>query len=244
MKRRLWLRMVVLACLSAAVTGCGKRAVVDAVDAGGLAVEKPGPHTGSGPAPGGGEPFAFPRDPGGVLLSKLLPPENTTSGPGDRRTQPTTRPTPRFMELQSGPAAVPPAPGLVPALPQKPYGIGLRPRVVTEEFSPDPAEAVGLPRPIVLATTERTRVDSPNPNEHLQLPILAQAVVDRVSLDDATIDASTSLVLAARMPQRSVMVPFLRVAIPDPFEYRRPLTLSLPPEPTEPLSGSPQLPQK
>jgi hypothetical protein len=242
MRQLRWL-MAVLACLGALATGCGRRAVVDAVVDDGLAtVVKADQHKGPEPAPAAGEPFAFPRDPAGVLLSKRLHPENTLSGPGDRRTEPVPRPTPRFLEVQPGPSAVPPAPGLVPPLPQKAYGLGQRPHLVTEELPPNPVEAVALPQPIVLATTARTRVEAPDVNAPPRLPILAQAISERASLDDATSDASMNFVLAAAMPQRGVMVPFLRLSIPDPYENRRPLTLSLPPEPTDPMLGSPRLP--
>jgi hypothetical protein len=37
-----------------------------------------------------------------------------------------------------------------------------------------------------------------------------------------TTEASTAAVLAAPLPNRTLMTPFVRVAIPDPFENRKP----------------------
>ena len=75
-------------------------------------------------------------------------------------------------------------------------------------------------------------------NQPPPLPILAQPTADRASLDDPTVDASTVAALAAAMPQRTKPVPYVRVTLPDPFDNRRPLTLTAPAEDDRPRTGT------
>jgi hypothetical protein len=75
------------------------------------------------------------------------------------------------------------------------------------------------------------------------LPILARPVSDRASLEDPTGDASTAAALAATLPRRVIPAPFLRLSLPEPFEFRRPLTLAVPAEATDPRTSTPQTPK-
>jgi hypothetical protein len=59
------------------------------------------------------------------------------------------------------------------------------------------------------------------------LPLLASLVRDRVSLDDATMDASTKAVLTAPQRRRATPIPFVRVSVPEPYEHRQAMPLSL-----------------
>jgi hypothetical protein len=132
---------------------------------------------------------------------------------------------------------------LVPAPPPKADRVALRPTLVTEELPPTPLAAVSVPEPVRMATTQGARADSIDVHQLPPLPVLAQSVQERATLDDVTADVSTVMVLSARMPLRLAPAPFVRLAIPDPFENRRPLTLLVPPEPGSPLTGSPQVPR-
>jgi hypothetical protein len=100
-----------------------------------------------------------------------------------------------------------------------------------------------MPEAVVLATTARARADSIDVHQLTPLPVLAQAVPERATLDDVTADVSTTMVLSAAMPQRMASVPFVRLSIPDPFENRTSVTLVVPPEPSDPITGPPRVPR-
>jgi hypothetical protein len=227
----------------AAAAGCGRQAVV-APAAADLALERPLDAPEGQPkedAPGG--EFAFPGDAGGALLAKLLPPSDKAGGPGERARQPVPRPASRAFEATARPLPSFRAAAVVPPLPAKVKGVALLPRLVSEETLEAPRERLALPAEIVLPAMERVRVPSPDANEPVSLPILARPVTDRVSLEDPTADASTAAALAATLPRRIIPAPFLRLSLPEPFEYRRPLTLAIPAESTEPLTSTPQTPK-
>jgi hypothetical protein len=223
-----------------AVSGCGRQAVVAPVTdlVSDRNPDAPGPRP-KDEEPAGG--FAFPRDAGGSLLAKVLPPADRTVGPGDRTTQPVPRPAPPNKATFE---PLPPAraQNVAPPLPAK-ARVAPLPRLVSEETLEVPRERVALPAEASLPAAERVRVPSPDINEPVALPVLAQPVPDRVSLEDPTGDASTAAALAATLPQRVIPAPFLRLALPEPFEYRRPLTLATPAEMGEPRTGTPQTPK-
>jgi hypothetical protein len=120
----------------------------------------------------------------------------------------------------------------------------LVPRLVSEETLDAPRESVALPEVRPLPAGERLHVASVDVNELPPLPILASPVLDRASLDDATVEASTAAALSAPLPPRAGPAPFVRLAIPDPYENRRPLTGALPGETTEPVTATPQTPKR
>ncbi len=222
-------------------SGCGRQAVVAPAAVEIVADRNPD-------APGArpqdeesGGSFAFPRDAAGTLLAKLLPPD-TSAGSGDRTTQPAPRrATPRF-EAPSD--ALPPArAAVVPPLAVKGKGAPLLPRLVSEEALDVPRERVALPAETSLPATERVREPSRDVNAPVALPVLAQPVPDRASLEDPTGDVSTAAALAATLPQRVIPAPFLRLSLPEPFEFRRPLMVAAPAETADPRTSTPQTPK-
>jgi hypothetical protein len=127
--------------------------------------------------------------------------------------------------------------------PPKDKAAVLRPRLVSEEELAVPRERLALPADTTLPALDRAREPSPDVNVPVALPILAQPVPDRASLDDPTGDGSTAAALAATLPQRVIPAPFLRLTLPDPFEFRRPLTLAAPVETADPRTSTPQTPR-
>lgn len=67
----------------------------------------------------------------------------------------------------------------------------------------------------------RIRAPSPDVNQFIPLPILAQPISDRASLDDPTRDASTAAATAAPIPSRTRKAPFVKRTLPDPYDHRR-----------------------
>ncbi len=231
-----------VAGLVLALAGCSRSAVVAVPESVAELAPERNPDTTGDKAEGSGDLFPFPHDAGGALLAKLLPPE-PTAGREERTTRPRPRPAPRSLEVRSDPLPPPPARGLVPALPAQGKRPPLRPHLLIEEGLVGASERVALPEEAVLPAGERFRVPSPDVNESVALPILAQPVPDRASLDDPTGDASTAAVLAAVLPPRVTPAPFLRLTVPDPYEFRRPLTLAATPETTHPHASTPQTPR-
>jgi hypothetical protein len=149
----------------------------------------------------------------------------------------------RSLEVTAAPVLPQRGTGMVPPLPPKGKGFSLLPRLVTEEAMDEARERVMLPEETSLPTVDRARVPSPNVHEPVALPILALPVPDRASLDDPTGDASTEAALAATLPQRVTPAPFLRLTVPDPYEFRRPLVLAGQPEAAVPHTSTPQTPK-
>jgi hypothetical protein len=76
------------------------------------------------------------------------------------------------------------------------------------------------------------------------VPVLAEVVPDRASLDSPTAEASAALAVAAPIAPRVKPAPFLRLSLPDPFENAQAVRLRVPPaeEPAPPglPSGPPR----
>jgi hypothetical protein len=237
-----WWWAVGTAGVLSALAGCGRQAVV--APPAGLAADRasePQEAQPKGEEPGG--TFAFPPDAGGALLAKLLPPSETAGGPGERKAQPVYRPAQRAFKVPLGQPPPFRAAAVVSPLPAKTKRAALLPRLVSEETLDVPRERVALPTEVVLPAMERLRVPSPDANEPVALPILARPVSDRASLEDPTGDASAAAALAATLPRRVIPTPFLRLTLPEPFAFRRPLTLPTPPETTDPRTSTPQTPK-
>lgn len=75
------------------------------------------------------------------------------------------------------------------------------------------------------------------------LPILATPVGDRTSLADPTAEASSAAALAAPLPRRAAPAPYVRLALPDPYENRRPLCLPVTDEDPTPVAAAPTPPR-
>lgn len=91
--------------------------------------------------------------------------------------------------------------------------------------------------------TGRIRAPSPDVNQPLPLPILAQPISDRASLDDPTRDASIAAATSARIPPRTRKAPFIKGTLPDPYDHRR-MDVPAPEESMDFPLGSPQAPRR
>lgn len=188
------------------------------------------------------EGFQFPGDRGGALLAKVLPPTVPEALRNERRTTPKRTPAPPSLESPTVP--LPPAVTMLPSAQLGPKRPLLQPRLVLEEALGDPLELV-VPQVQTFVAGNRVKLPSVDLNEPPPLPLLTQqAIPDRASLEDATVETSTSAALAAPLPQRTEMAPFQRLTIPDPYENRRPLPPeSMPAESNEPPVSAPQTPR-
>jgi hypothetical protein len=169
-------------------------------------------------------PFRFPEDGGGRLLAKVLPPKDAEPA----RLQPISPLPPRpsapsatsaYEKLPALP--LPPASTALPRLPGETRVVSLHPTLVLDETLGALPEAPALPQAPSLPQRRRVRVPSLDVNEPIPLPILAQPVSDRVSLDDPTLDASAAAAIAAPIPPRTSKAPFLKLTLPDPYDRRR-----------------------
>lgn len=186
------------------------------------------------------EPFRFPDDAGGVVLARVLPPANSkkplpgrTAGP--RRTPPSRR-------LMAPDAPPPPTTFGSKRLAILPKREPLRPRLVHEETL-DESPALTLPYRVALPAGDRVRTPTTDLRQPLPLPTLAEPVVDRASMEDPTAEVSTAAVLSASMPLRTRPAPFLRLMLPDPYEFRQPLTVAVPADNPSPPIATPRKPQ-
>ena len=87
------------------------------------------------------------------------------------------------------------------------------------------------------------RAPSPDGNQPIPLPILAQPISERASLDDPTRDASTAAATAATIPPRTRKAPFVKQTLPDPYDHRR-TEVPAPEESKDFPLGSPQPPPR
>jgi hypothetical protein len=181
-------------------------------------------------------PFRLPADAGGKLLGEALPPRGHPGRLDNPiRPLPPDLPRPRLREpVASLPAVIPDSPHL-PALVKRPPA---RPELVQPEALEESFLEPEVPRRPSFVTEKRIHVPSEDVALPPPLPVLAQPVSDRVSLDDATMDVSTAAALSAAMPVRSTPAPYQRMTLPDPFENRLPLTLTVPVEPSVPQSDT------
>jgi hypothetical protein len=183
----------------------------------------------------------FPDDAGGRLLAKVLPPrEPDNLRLPDRDTQGSV---PVSMHMNPPDLPLPRSQAELPHLSVPARTAPLRPQLVLDEALTDWPEPLTLPQQQSLPDAGRVRVSSEDVNQPLPLPILAQPVPDRASLDDATADASTAAALAAPLPARTTPAPFLRLTLPDPYDHRRNRVLT-PEESLDFPLGRPQPPRR
>jgi hypothetical protein len=238
-----WLLGCCCCCLLLSVSGCGRSAVVVApeVPAADLPAERV-VRAQAGESEGEATRFPFPEDRGGALLARVLSPTETAAPQEERRTSgPTRSPAPRRLELPASP--LPPGDASLPRLPLERSKRMIRPRLVVEETLDGWADPVP-PAGQKLYAGERAREVSEDANRPAPLPILAQPVADRASLDDPTADASLAAVTSGALPRRLQPAPFLRLVLPDPYENRRPLGVAAPAEDTAPSTATPLLPRR
>jgi hypothetical protein len=114
----------------------------------------------------------------------------------------------------------------------------VRPELVQPEALEESFLEPEVPRRPSFVTGKRTSVPSEDVALPPPLPLLAQRVPDRVSLEDATMEVSTRAALSAALPVRSMPAPYQRVTVPDPYENRIPLTLNVPAEVSPPQADA------
>jgi hypothetical protein len=103
--------------------------------------------------------------------------------------------------------------------------------------------SLALPSRPALAAPKPVRVKSEDVTIPPLLPPTAAPRPDRVPVDDPTEALSAAAALRAAVTSRTAPAPYLRLALPDPFEHRRPLTLGPPAEATTPQVEAPPPPR-
>lgn len=186
-------------------------------------------------------PFTFPDDSGGVLLAKVLPPKDVESARLDRPHTPHRALDYSFDKPPT--LALPPSFVTLARLADDGSHSSLRPRLVADETFGTFPDSLPLPQTPALPDMARIRVPSPDMNRPIPLPILAQPISERVSLDDPTLDASTAAALTAPIPPRSNKALFLKQTLPDPYDHRR-TDFPTTEESKEFPLGSPQTPRR
>jgi hypothetical protein len=236
------LRQMCYGGLLLAAMGCSRSAVVVAPEGASHADELAAtPIVRGQDGESDGASFSFPDDAGGVLLAKVLPPKETEAARVDR-TEPLRR---SALSANWKPPALPlPAShAAMPRLPDPAKPVPLRPRLVIEETLDGLSDVPVLPQLPSLPDAGRVRVPSVDVNEPLALPVLAHPVPDRASLDDPTAEASVEAALTATIPPRTAKAPFLKMTLPDPYDHRRPETMTGLPETEQPAAGTPRIPR-
>ncbi|HTU92618.1 MAG TPA: hypothetical protein VMF69_21230 [Gemmataceae bacterium] len=185
--------------------------------------------------------FTFPEDAGGLLLAKVLLPKDAETMQ-QKRTQPPQR-SPSSVFLNPPTLPLPPSRAALPHWPDERKRAPLRPRLIDDETLVVLAAAPPLPQAPALPDKGRIRVPSPDVNQPIPLPSLAQQASNRASLDDPTMSVSTAAALAAPIPLRTNKAPFLKRTLPDPYDHRR-LEMPVPEESKDFPVGSPQLPRR
>jgi hypothetical protein len=189
-----------------------------------------------------GKPFRLADDETGALLGKVLPPRQRY-GPLADRERPTRR-RPALAEFGAPGQELPPSEMSLPRLPVPRSKHVLRPRLVDEETLDGMLYTAPVPQRPSFYSGARIRARSADVNVPPRLPPLGGPVPDRVSLDDATFEASTQAVLAAPQPRRTRPAPYHRLSIPEPYEHRRPLMRRLPAEKVSPVTAGPVTPKR
>lgn len=198
------------------------------------------------PAAPPGPSFPFPADLGGKAVAKTVTPAAPPPLPLPGDDQPATGKGPRPLranprtdpDLVGKPAYTPPPvrlpapPAMKPAAPPErvPFDLGARPTpvpsaVVFAETSPQTARARDVAVP---------------PN----LPVLARPLPNRTPVEDPTADAGNAEIVARTVPVVPAAAPFLKVALPDPFEFADQVRPNLPPGTEPPPAPVPVPPQR
>ncbi len=122
-------------------------------------------------------------------------------------------------EIPGGAAAPRPLPA------DAPYPLHGRPALDV----PPIASVWDLPPPRALPALPLARADAPDPSRPMPLPAGRPALAD-----DPAAALAAELILSVAAPLRSAAAPFLRLAIPDPFEAITAVHLAQPPPDTAP----------
>jgi hypothetical protein len=176
---------------------------------------QPAPPAPAASQPAVENPFHFPDDAGGRQVARALsppaPPAPPLPGPA--------APKPRTSSLDRGEL---PLPAVVPGLPKAPpvRSKSPRPSPPPESYTAEPARTVSGDATLARMTSPPLvrGPASPVPSA-ADLPPLARPAADRASLDDPTAGIATARAVLTALPLPSIHAPFLRLGIPDPFEF-------------------------
>jgi len=163
--------------------------------------------------------FAFPADAGGKLLTGLLAPKAPVFVP-DRgaKAEPKGRVLPAYLE--GGYIAVPDVANAPPtlALPaRRPFTPTSLPEKVAPDFAPAVPQLPEAAKPEVGALHKQETRDPAKPAD---LPLLSKTPVpDRASLADPTTEFTAQSVVSVALPLRTVQTPFVKLTIPEPYEF-------------------------
>lgn len=187
----------------------------------------------------------YPDDRGGKLLGELLTPPRGAAGDPDKHA--TAKKLPGIAALERPDLRAPLSladPGL-PSANLTPKTSPIQPHSLPDDppLTRNPLDGLAVPRREELPAGPTVRIDSPDPDKPMAVPVLAVPVSDRASLDDPTRDYSTGLALAVILPERVEPTPFIKLTLPDPFEHIATVRLRTPPAedgtPTSPSAKTP-----
>jgi hypothetical protein len=186
--------------------------------------------------------FEYPADLAGRAIAKAVTPEVPSLAPVERfgaapqpRTPPTRllNPEPTVQANYSPPLLMPTTSSRVTLSPpreQVPYDFG--------------RGADALPArpsfPITAAITERAR----DVNLPPALPKLGRPLTERVSVDDPSGEYANAAIVGAEVNVPLASAEFVKVALPDPFEWGDQVKAKLPPQAEPGLSPVPIAPQR
>jgi hypothetical protein len=219
------------------VSACGRSTPDVAVPPSAVRVETAteSPTVATAPTPAvSAAPFAYAGDAGGKLLERLLAPAAPTQLAGDPQRGPKER-APSAVDR-----VVLPLPGVVGTLPKPtvPPPLANQPRPLPEPPRLDsiPSEPL-VPTPRELPVAPLSKAASTDVNTPIELPVHTKPVPDRVTLDDPTRALVLESLLSPVPPARTTPAAFVRLSLPEPFEFLRGwLAQALP-------SEEPQLPK-
>src|SRR5262249_33619944 len=112
-----------------------------------------------------------------------------------------------------------------------------RPEFVLEEGLEVGGLAPAVPREPSFATPAPERGEAQDASLPSPVPGLGAPLPDRVPREAVTTEASRGAVLTASLRGRTTRARYVRMSVPDPFENRQPLTVSVPAEESAPQSG-------
>ena len=180
------------------------------------------------PTPKPVEPVAkLPDDLGGKAVQKSLMP--TLTMPGDIAGPKSSKV--RITELDRGELPAPATVWKVPSAPLLPKVKPAKPSVPPERAPTDlghaAAENLGG---VKFAEKPLVRAEAPVNAGATDVPAFARQIVERTPVDDPTADISAGKVIETAFPYPVGPLPFLKVTIPDPFEFVEQLKGKLPRE--------------
>lgn len=182
-------------------------------------------------------PVTLPADTGGKAVAKalVLPPPLPTESANN------SKPKPHTSALDRGELPLPPV-AMKPFGPTEPKGNSVKPSPPVERHLPDPA-VTNLPEGRA-ADRPLAKAPSPPNSGAADVPVNAWRQGERAPLEDPTADLSAGRVIDTPLPVSSGALPFLRLSIPNPFEFAEQLKGKLGKETELGIQPVPELPAK